>query len=152
MSSIEGPGQLLTNVVRQSDGSPLSNWIVRYTILGDGLDARLDEEAAKRLDVLTDATGRAIVNVYPQTGRLGTTRVGIQIIKPRTLGGEPEHMIVGQGIGYVTWSETEPARPLLPPTEIPSLPTEVDTSPPPFPPEDTPPFDSGTSDPPDVSF
>ena len=126
-SSLEGPAQLVTYVRRQSDGQPIPNWIVRYSVLG-GPAADLDLGGTQTLDVPTDAQGRAIVNVYPRTAQQGTTIVGLQIIKPRASAGEPPQILIGEGQTTVTWSESviaiPPAEaPTLPPTESPEQPS-----------------------------
>ena len=83
MSSVSVPCQLVTYVTRQSDSQPISNWVVRYSIL-DGPPAALDLDGSRVIDVLTDAQGRAVADVYPRGIESGTTRIGVQIIKPQT--------------------------------------------------------------------
>ena len=107
LSSLEGPGRLVTQVGRSSNNAPLVDWIVRYRFL-DGPSARLGlTDAAQVIDVPTDSEGRSIIDVYPRSTESGTTRIGIEIIDPSRRLANP----VGQCIGYVTWSESAPVTP-----------------------------------------
>lgn len=104
LSSLEGPGQLITRVFKNADQSPLSRWNVRYTYI-DGPKVRLSETdtTAVVANVSTDARGRAIMTAYPESTESGTTRFGIQIFDP-----DSPAKPVCQCIGYITWSESEP--------------------------------------------
>ena len=129
ISSLEGPGRLVTKVCRSSDQRPLPNWIVRYSIL-DGPRARLGaSDDDQRLETYTDANGNASIDVFPVGVGTGVTRVGIEIVDPR----RPE-LPVGKCVGFVTWSEsaiagqlpTEPTQPRdLPPAFPPARPAET---------------------------
>lgn len=115
INSVDSPAQLVARVIRRSDRTPLSGWIVRFNVLADGSAGRLNEAGDQTLSVITDDLGRAVVNVHSTTGQPGTTRVSIEFIKPAQPGAPA--MRVGQNYGYVTWSESEPRRePALPPS------------------------------------
>lgn len=102
LKSTESPAQLITRVFRNTDGSPLPNWTVRYTYI-DGPTVTYDDNTSVAVNVKTDANGRAIFTAYPSSKQPGTTRFAVQIFDP-ALPAQP----VYQGIGYITWSESEP--------------------------------------------
>ena len=102
ISSLEGPANLITRVFRNSDQRPLSNWLVRYTYV-DGPKVTFND-GTDTADIPTDANGRAILEVNPTSTEPGTTRVAVQIYDP-DLPAAP----VSQCVGFVTWSESEPA-------------------------------------------
>lgn len=133
LSSLEGPGRLVTEVGRNSDKAPLVDWIVRYRFL-DGPSASLGMgDSAQVVDVPTDSSGRSSIDVYPLSTQSGTTRIAIEVIDPSRRLANP----VGRCIGYVTWSESAPVIP---------LPKSSTAEPPSF--DD--PLDSGTSTPTDT--
>ena len=152
MTSMEGPGRLVTKVCRNSDGRPLSGWTVRYIYL-DGPRVRLgNSEDDQQVEATTDANGNAVIDAYPIGTEPGTTRVGIQIIDPR-LPNEP----LGECIGFVTWSSSVPVgqipdgpapAPATPPAGPPTFPSDTPTTPitpPSTPPATQPPFGGTTT-------
>ena len=102
LESLQGPGQLVTKVFRNTNRTPLPNWRVRYTYI-DGPKVTFDNGSAEAIDVKSDARGWAILTASPATTESGTTRFGIQIFDPQ-VPGQP----VQQSIGYISWSESEP--------------------------------------------
>ncbi len=136
MSSLEGPANLITRVFRNSDQQPLSNWLVRYTYV-DGPKVTFNS-GTETADIPTDANGRAILEVNPTSTEPGTTRVAVQIFDP-ALPASP----VSQCVGFVTWSESEPAGTPLVYPEPPATQTPPATIGPPnfgtTPPSTTPP-------------
>jgi uncharacterized repeat protein (TIGR01451 family) len=119
------PATLTTRLVRSSDGSPISGWIVRYETAG-GPPASLDAEGNRVVDVISSG-GSAAVTVSPQGTAAGTTRILVRIIRPAVRPGEPARLIVGEALTSVRWGSGScgtPA-PALPPLQaepnVPSL-------------------------------
>ena len=149
MTSMEGPGRLVTKVCRNSDGRPLNGWTVRYIYL-DGPRVRLgNSDDDLQVESTTDANGNAVVDAYPIGTEPGTTRVGIQIIDPR-IPNEP----LGECVGFVTWSSSVPVgqtpagpepTPARPPVRPPTIPSDTPTTPITPPPRTQPPFGGTTT-------
>ena len=106
-------GQLITRVYRKTDRSPLPNWRVRYRYVDGPAVIFEGNGSSDTIDILTDARGRAILTARPSDSEQGTTRFGIQIFDPK-IAASPVH----QGMGYITWSDSEPVGgPLVYPEE-----------------------------------
>ena len=73
--------QFVTQVTQYSDGAPLPNYIVTYTIL-DGPAGRFEESGGTTATVQTDANGMATVTLAQQTPAEGTNNVEIDIMRP----------------------------------------------------------------------
>lgn len=112
------PHTLTTTITRQTDGSPLAGWIVRYEV--DGQDpARLGYEAGQSTEATTDAQGRASIEITPTDAGPGASTVNITIVRPANLGfgdGRPggPQVKVGSGRTTVTWASDAPATGLPP--------------------------------------
>jgi uncharacterized repeat protein (TIGR01451 family) len=107
-----GGHTLVTNVARCSTGQPISNWIVRYQILG-GTPAALDSSGAQILEVPTDSQGNASVAVIPRDGGQGVTTIGVQVIRPGFAPGESP-VKIGDGSTSITWTDQSGPGPSLP--------------------------------------
>ncbi len=99
------PGErhtLTTTVTRQSDGTPLPGWIVRYTVQGGG--AGLGYDVGSTIEEKTDASGRASVEVTPTDSRPGTTTINVEVIRPEqtTVESSPR-VTLGGGDVTLTW-------------------------------------------------
>lgn len=147
MSSLEGPGRLVTHVCRNSNRVARSGWIVRYSYLDGpkaGLRAPADPAAeSQSVNVPTDVDGRATVDVFPLGTESGTTRIRVQLFDPRNT-----NVQIGECVGFVTWSEGAVVGRLdeLPPSSQPPPPasqTPTTTFPPSFPPTFPPANDRG---------
>jgi uncharacterized repeat protein (TIGR01451 family) len=101
-----GQRHILRTRVTRTSGAVARGWIVRYEIL-DGPPAGLGPNGESRLDVPLDAQGDAAVELIPQSATAGTTRIGIQIVRPGEQSGEPARMVIGQGTTSVTWSAAD---------------------------------------------
>jgi uncharacterized repeat protein (TIGR01451 family) len=101
-----GHRHLLRTRVTRTSGAVARGWIVRYEIL-DGPPASLGTSGATRLDVPVDAQGEAVAELIPQGTTPGTTRIGIQIMRPGDQSGEPAQMVIGRGTTSVTWSAAD---------------------------------------------
>lgn len=96
-----------TTVSRQTDGLPVAGWIVRYEILG-GPPAGFAPDGAPIVEVPTDGAGRATVEIQQIEPRSGSSRVGIQVIRPpqpSVAGGQ--RLIIGAGTTTKTWTAPE---------------------------------------------
>ena len=106
VSATLAPGErhtLTTTVARQSDGTPLEGWVVRYTVSGGG--AGLGYDAGTTSEVTTDANGRASVEVTPTDAQPGTTTVNVEVIRPAqtTIESSPR-VTLGGGDVTLTWA------------------------------------------------
>ncbi len=93
-----------TTVVGRSDGRPRRGWLVRYEIL-DGPAAGFAPDGAKVVEVVTNETGQASVEMFQVQPSPGTNRIQIQILRP-VAGGGPEspRLALATGITTKTWS------------------------------------------------
>ncbi len=107
---------LSTTVTRQTDQSPRAGWIVRYRIL-DGPAAGFAPDGAQAVDVITDASGRAAVEIFQTQPVAGTNQVGIEVVRPAGLGGLNREIVVDQGRTLQTWSAPDLALRVSGPTQ-----------------------------------
>ncbi len=99
-----GRAVLTTTVLHQSDQSPCAGWLVRYEIL-DGPPAGFAPEGARVVEVSTDQTGRASVEVFQTEPAPGTNQIRIQVIRPaQPTGPLTRQLLVGTGTTSATWS------------------------------------------------
>ena len=123
-----GAQVLTTTVLRQTDGTPLEGWIVRYEVADGGGNLR-GQQSGQVVEVPTDASGRASIDVTP-TGSAGTaTQITAQLVRPAGFGGTsaPRLDIAGSST-TVNWTDggTQYVTPPddigtpLPPTTFPS--------------------------------
>ena len=129
-----GRETLTTQVNRQSDGTPLAGWIVRYEVSdGSGVAA---SGAGRVSEVVTDAEGRASVQVSPTAAGAASSKIDMQLVRPANFGGsDSPRLVIGSGSTIVNWSggstyvpsTSSPITPVTPTT--PSIPT-VPTTPP----------------------
>jgi uncharacterized repeat protein (TIGR01451 family) len=143
-SAVVEPGRphvLTTTVMRRTNGAPLAGWLVRYDVASG---ASLGYEGGNSVEVPTDASGRASVEVSPMGPGGGTTQVGITIVRPALAGpnaGPP--LEAGRGTATITWGAAPPATspgapvapapvsPVPPPSAAPSPYTPSPVTPPP---------------------
>jgi uncharacterized repeat protein (TIGR01451 family) len=101
---------LVTSLTRRSDGSPIPGWQVRYEILG-GTAAGFGAAGGSVAEASSNASGQAIAEAFQSNQALGTTHVGIQILRPPLAGQlEARPIVVATGSTSVTWSSA-PAGP-----------------------------------------
>ncbi len=111
-----GNSQVLTTTVRrQTDGTPLEGWIVRYEV-ADGGGALSGSQSGQTVEVPTDAKGQASIDVTP-TGTAGnTTRMNIQLVRPPNFrGSNAPKLVVANGVTTIAW--TGSGTPYLPPAD-----------------------------------
>ncbi len=100
-----GGSQILsTTVRRQTDGTPLPGWVVRYDVAA-GSGALRGGESSQTVEVATGADGVASVDVTP-TGSTGTaTNVAIQVIRPAGLNAsDMPRLVVANGATNISWN------------------------------------------------
>ncbi len=73
---------LSTAVVRQTDGTPLAGWTVRYEVAAGGPPAGFAPDGGNVVEVTTDSTGRATAEILQHAPAPGTNTVNIQVIRP----------------------------------------------------------------------
>jgi uncharacterized repeat protein (TIGR01451 family) len=91
-----GRGETLTTLVtRQTDGSPIEGWIVRYAVADSGAPS----------EVRTGPDGRASVDVAPTAAGAASSRIDVQLIRPAGYGGgDAPQLIIGSGTTVVNWT------------------------------------------------
>ncbi len=100
------PHTLVTTVKRQSDGAPVSGWVVKYEVL-EGPTARLGYESGQVSEATTDAQGRANMQVSPTDDQPGMARVKVTVIRPAQSGAMPSpELEVGGGEVVIDWTPT----------------------------------------------
>jgi uncharacterized repeat protein (TIGR01451 family) len=98
---------LTTTVTRHSDQLPCAGWIVRYEII-DGPPAGFAPDGSPSIEVTTDATGQAGAEVFQTEPGPGTNKIGIEVIRPGTLGGSSaKPLAVGRGATLKTWTSPD---------------------------------------------
>ncbi|TWU25842.1 DUF11 domain-containing protein [Bythopirellula polymerisocia] len=126
-SSVSGGSSriLTTNVRRQSDGTPLEGWLVRYEV-AEGGGALSGGQSGQAVEVPTGADGNASIDVTPTGGAGNMTRINMQIVRPaRFAGSDMPRLVVANGATNVVWDGSST---YLPPaddlgTPSPSFPT-----------------------------
>ncbi|MCE9551925.1 MAG: DUF11 domain-containing protein [Planctomycetes bacterium] len=99
-----GSRQALTTVVtRQSDGSPLENWIVRYEVTG-GAPAGFAPAGAPSIEAITDAQGRATVQIFQPQPQRGASQINVEVIRPAAPGSSNRRLTIGRNCTTMTWS------------------------------------------------
>lgn len=127
-----GRETLTTQVNRQSDGTPLAGWIVRYEV-SDGSGAG---GAGRVSEVVTDAAGRASVQVSPTAAGAASSKIDMQLVRPANFGGsDSPRLVIGNGSTIINWSGgstyvPSTSAPLTPVTPaVPAIPTVPMTPP-----------------------
>ncbi|MEX0643328.1 MAG: hypothetical protein WD468_11535 [Pirellulales bacterium] len=116
-SAVVEPGRphvLTTTVVRRTDNAPLAGWIVRYDVGGG---ASLGYEGGNFVEAITDANGRASMEVSPSGAGGGSTTVSITINRPPQ--GAPDstpRLEIGRGCAVITWGSAATPGPAAMPT------------------------------------
>ncbi len=130
VSPMGGRSTLTTVVSRQSDGSPLSGWVVRYEIAG-GPPAALAPDGQQVVEILTNTNGEAPAEIYQQTPTPGTNTVTIQLIRPPVAGEQTRPLPIGSGAVVQTWTSGDAILPPgMSPAQGPQTFTPVPQSPP----------------------
>jgi uncharacterized repeat protein (TIGR01451 family) len=95
---------LTTTVTRQTNGTPIEGWIVRYE-LTDGGGNLTGGAGGQVVEVRTDANGQATVQATPTAAGAASTPVNIQLIRPANFGGgDAPRLIVGTTTSLIQWT------------------------------------------------
>lgn len=89
-----------TTVLRQTNGTPVAGWLVRYEIVG-GEGTVFAPNGTTSIEVPTDAGGVAAVEVFQTNPQRGGAQIQVQIIRPERDG---ERLAVGTGSTSITWT------------------------------------------------
>lgn len=92
-----------TFVNRQTDGSPIQGWIVRYEIVG-GPRAQWASNGSTVIEVPTNELGQAAAEMQQAEQVSGTNQVNVQIIRPADANGG-RRFVVGSGSTTKTWTK-----------------------------------------------
>ena len=108
ISSAGSTRVLTTTVARHTDQSARVGWLVRYEIV-DGPAAGFSPSGTQVVEVPTDSSGAASVEIFQKQPSAGTTRIAIRVICPAGLCVSElrEPLTVGKGCTLVTWSSAE---------------------------------------------
>lgn len=102
--SSSGSQVLSTIVRRQTDGTPLPGWVVRYEVL-EGGGMLTGGPSNQTVEIVTGADGRASVEVTPIGGSGNTTRLALQLVRPaEVLPGNMPRLVVANGASTITWN------------------------------------------------
>ena len=101
--SAGGSHVLTTTVRRQTDGTALEGWVVRYEVAG-GAGALSGPQSDQVVEVRTDANGKASIDVTP-TGEGGnTTQIKTQLVRPEHYrNSNAPQLIVANGTTTINW-------------------------------------------------
>jgi hypothetical protein len=94
---------LTTSVTRVVDGTGISGWKVRYTIIG-GVPAEFAPAGSQTAELETVSDGKATVQLRQTPGKVtpGTTQIRVDVIRP-PVAGESE-LLLESALTSVTWS------------------------------------------------
>ncbi len=100
---------LNTCVYRKTNKTPLSDWIVKYTVTG-GAGAGFGENHECSTEVSTDNEGRASAELVPTSDAPGTTCVCVELIRSEcATPSDPERLSIATSAMHVNWGNPEPA-------------------------------------------
>ncbi|MCH2114475.1 MAG: DUF11 domain-containing protein [Pirellulales bacterium] len=113
--SAGGSQALTTTVRRQSDGTPIEGWLVRYEV-DDGTGTLTGNPSEQVVEVPTDVHGQASIDVSP-TGTSGSaSRINMQIVRPsRYASSDMPRLVIATGASTIHW--TDASTPYLPPAD-----------------------------------
>ncbi|MGD9636425.1 MAG: hypothetical protein AB7G28_07450 [Pirellulales bacterium] len=101
---------LTTLVTRRSDKVPLSGWTVRYEVASSG--AALGGTGGNRVEVPTDASGRASIEISPASTAPGEAVVSmVAIAPPEITTGPIPTAEVARGTATISWRQGVPGAP-----------------------------------------
>lgn len=99
-----GSHVMTTTVRRQTDGTPLKGWVVRYQVAG-GAGELTGGQTGQVVEAVTGPDGRANIDVTP-TGSAGSvTQINTQLVRPARLAGKDfPRLVVANGVSTIKWS------------------------------------------------
>ena len=93
-----------THVSRQTDGTPVAGWLVRYTLV-DGPPATFESTGTSMVEAPTNRQGDASVTLVPAGSEMGTNRVDVEIIRPANFYGPgSRELVVARGQTAKQWA------------------------------------------------
>ena len=113
---------LVTSLSRQSNGTPLAGWTVRYELAG-GPEVGFAPDGASAVEIVSNAAGEAPAEIVQKQPAAGTNAVQIQVIRPAGAGALDRPAPVGSGSTLCTWSLGEPAGAAPSPAVPPAIPS-----------------------------
>jgi uncharacterized repeat protein (TIGR01451 family) len=109
VTEASGSHVLTSTVRRQTDGTPLAGWIVRYEVADGVLNGGSTEQV---VEVPTDASGQASIDVTPTSSAGTATRINIQVVRPeRFAGSDAPRLVVANGSTAISWTDGTPYMP-----------------------------------------
>ncbi|MDZ4657115.1 MAG: hypothetical protein SH868_06000 [Bythopirellula sp.] len=122
--------QVLSTIVRrQTDGTPLCGWVVRYEV-ASGTGSITSGTSGQIVEVVTGADGRASVDITPTGGTGSSTQIAMQLVRPAELPiGNMPRLIIANSSTTINWNG---GNSYLPPADnlggtIPTYPIPGDT-------------------------
>ena len=117
------PVTICTCVVKHTTKTPVSDWIVKYSITG-GAAAGLGKDNSTSTEVVTDGDGRACVDLIPAAETSsGTTCIRVELIRSECANGSTgERLPVASSSTQVTWGAGAVEAPSTPTTVSPAQP------------------------------
>jgi uncharacterized repeat protein (TIGR01451 family) len=111
------PLVLTTLVTRRTDRAPLVGWTVRYEVSSSG--AALGGTGGNRVEVPTDSSGRASIEISPLSTAPGEAVVNILAIAPPELtSGSTPAAEVARGTATISWRQGVPGAPAWAPQPL----------------------------------
>jgi uncharacterized repeat protein (TIGR01451 family) len=101
-----GQEQLTTRVVRQTNGSALVGWAIRYTICGGG-PAGFAPDGVETVEIATNGAGEATAKIFQKTAGATVNQVKIEVIRPASPDGMKPRLVVGSSTTMATFSSPE---------------------------------------------
>jgi len=100
-----GSQVLTTTVLRQTDGTPLAGWLVRYEVAAGG-GALRGSDSGQVVEVPTDSQGRASIEVTPTGSAGSTTQIKTQIVRPeRYANSNAPRLVIANGVSTLQWTD-----------------------------------------------
>lgn len=98
---------LTTSVLRKSDNTPLTDYIIRYRIINNRqttLSTAQNNEQLDSIDVHSDHLGQASVRVTSNQTQAASAQVLMEIIWPANATQQTPDMVIGTSSAHVTWN------------------------------------------------
>lgn len=99
---VDTPHELVTDVAKYSDGSPLEGYHVTYKIL-DGPGAQFDQNDDTTITVKTNAEGKAKATLVQTEPKEGTNRIQIDVVRPENVPCCKPAVHMTSGVTTKTW-------------------------------------------------
>lgn len=100
-------GTLTTAVMRQSDGTPVQGWKVRYEIVA-GPPAGFTPDGASIIEVVTDDLGQSTAEIIQTQPATGTNQIKVDLIRPAELAfSDQQPLLIGSTVVERTWTSPD---------------------------------------------